>query len=139
MKLRKGFTLIELLVVIAIIGILAAMILVALNAARQKARDARVKSDLHQLAVDATTYYDNKGGTFVGWELQTAVTGPNFYNIKADVKKNSNGGVDATFATSTASEWAVSAPISTGTVCTDSTGATKDGVVSGTACTGANL
>ncbi|MFA6459225.1 MAG: type II secretion system protein [Candidatus Paceibacterota bacterium] len=66
-KYTKGFTLIELLVVIAIIGILASVVLVSLNSARQKGKDARVISTIQQLRVDAESAYN-------GADYSTAMT-----------------------------------------------------------------
>lgn len=56
-KKKNGFTLIELLVVIFIIMILASTIIVSLNTARQRSRDARRISDLTMVASALQLYY----------------------------------------------------------------------------------
>ncbi len=65
-KDHSGFTLIELLVVIAIIGILAGIVLISLNDAREKARDSRRIGVLRQAQVALESYFDDHGEYFAG-------------------------------------------------------------------------
>jgi len=85
-QLRRGFTLVELMVVIAIIGVLVALLLPAVQAAREAARRTHCTNNMKQLALGVINYESAKrmfppGGitpgsccntnSFTNWAIET--------------------------------------------------------------------
>jgi len=123
-KKAKGFTLIELLVVIAIIGILSSIVLVSVNSARNKAKDAAVKSNLANLRVAAELFYDDTAtgnGTYTGGGGFCA--GASYLAARTAILLQNGGG--AVVCNNAAQAYCVSSVLVTGGAsCVDSTGKT---------------
>jgi prepilin-type N-terminal cleavage/methylation domain-containing protein/prepilin-type processing-associated H-X9-DG protein len=72
---RAGFTLVELLVVIAIIGVLVALLLPAVQAAREASRRTKCSNNMRQLAIACHMFHDTNNRLPIGSQGRVLPTG----------------------------------------------------------------
>ncbi|HVC99030.1 MAG TPA: DUF1559 domain-containing protein, partial [Pirellulales bacterium] len=76
-SIRSGITLMELLVVVAIIGLVIALALPAIQAAREAGRRTQCQNNLHQVSLAVDGFYDSLRRYPPGQFNGTYGTGPN--------------------------------------------------------------
>lgn len=138
----RGFTLIELLVVIAIIGVLAAVVLAALQSGRNKSADAAIKASLASIRTQAQIYANASGGSFgadlnhgaTNCSVNTGVASTLFYldtNIRAALASAEAKGGSSRCVVADGTSYALAVRLTastsaTATWCIDSSGSSKE-------------
>ena len=93
--MKRGFTLIELLIVIAIIGILASLVLVSLNAARNKGTNVRTQAEIAQIRTSLeqgfanSAYIDLQGAASHVAVISATSTNPDLPTLFCGIGKQS--------------------------------------------------